>query len=135
MNRTLIALSALGLMVVGCTKSRAAAEAATETFHVRFSDGKYADIYQDGSPALHKAITEPAFVAMLQGVSRKLGGFRSASPAGWKVHTAPGGQTITLGYSSIFEKGKATETFTWTSHGEAMQLQQYNVNSQAFLLN
>ena len=135
MNRTSIALLALGLMAAGCTKSRAAAEAATETFHVRFSDGKYADIYQDASPELHKAITEAAFVAMMQGVSRKLGGFRAASPAGWKVHTATNGQTVTLGYSSTFEKGKANETFTWISHGEAMQLQNYNVNSQAFVLN
>jgi hypothetical protein len=133
MHRLAAGLLALGFILSGCSKSRDAAVAATEQFRVQVARGQYAEIYRDATPGFRGSISEPEFVKMMDGVSKKLGRFRSASPQGWKVNFGTGGRMITLGFASEYEKGRAVETFVWKSQGDAMALQGFNVNSRALL--
>jgi len=133
MNRVSAAVLVLGLILCGCGKSRDAADAATARFRVLFRAGQYGEIYRDATPEFRASITERGFVEMMDGVVKKLGPFRSASPRSWNVHFGTGGRTVTLGFASEFEKGSAVETLVWKSQGDAIALQGYNINSPALL--
>jgi hypothetical protein len=133
LSRRSAAVLVLGLIVCGCGKSREAATAATEKFRARSAGGQYREIYREAAPELRASSTEPEFVKMMDGVAKKLGAFRSASQRSWNVHFGTGGRTVTLGFTSEFDKGSAVETFVWRAQGDAMVLQGYNINSPALV--
>jgi hypothetical protein len=133
MIRSAPALLILGVILCGCGKSRAEAEAAVAKFRVRLGSGQYAEIYRDATPEFREKITEPEFAKMMEGVAKKLGRFRSASLQSWNLNFGTGGRTITLGFASVYEKGKAQETFGWKGSGDGMALQGYNINSSALV--
>jgi hypothetical protein len=132
-RRPTVAIAALVVVACACSRSREAADAATAHFRERFSAGQYATIYQDAAPEFRASITGPEFDKMMDGVSKKLGRFRSTTQRSWNVHFGTGGKTITLGFASEFEKASAVETFVWKSQGDAIVLQGYNINSRALV--
>ena len=118
----------------GCSgKSRQVAEAATQEFRERYSRSEFDQIYADTAPELRTQSTHDDFVKLMQGVTRKLGGYRSATVTGWRFFAGTNGTVVTLGYRTIFEKAAADEEFTWRVESHAAKLAGYHINSNAFL--
>jgi hypothetical protein len=116
-------------LLVGCGKSREAAQAATEKFHLRVIRGAYAEIYAQAAPELRAATSEDQFEKLMNVVDRRLGRFESAAEAGWRVNVGTGGKTVSLGYKSHFEKGNATEQFVWRPDEPEPKLVAYHIDS------
>ena len=49
----------------------------------------------------------------MEGVKERLGVWQSSDEPTWKVFAGTSGQTVTLVYTSHFERGTATEEFVW----------------------
>jgi hypothetical protein len=128
-----IAVVALSLLADGCGKSRATAEAGTQSFRARVAKGEFASLYREAAPELQKSTTEADFVKLMEGIRRKLGAWQSSKAPAWKVFSGTGGRTVTFGYSSQFEKGAANETLVWRIQGDRAILVGYHINSPLFL--
>ncbi|MGE5721202.1 MAG: DUF4019 domain-containing protein [Sphingomonadales bacterium] len=132
-------LSAFAIVVAlaGCSSAKdvTAAEDATAHFHRLLDAGKFAEIYTDASPELHRVTPEPRFVALLSAVHRKLGTVRRSDNQGWNVNYGTSGGFATLTYKTQFTAGPAQETFVYRlSKGQA-QLVGYNINSDLLIIN
>lgn len=118
----------------GCSgKSRQAAEAATQELRERYSRADFDGIYAASAPELWTQSTHDDFVKLMQGMTRKLGGYRSSTETGWRWYGGTNGTMVTLGYRTVFEKGVADEEFVWKVENRAAKLAGYHVSSNAFL--
>ena len=118
----------------GCSrKSRQVAEAATQELRERYSRAEFDQIYAASAPELWTQSTHDDFVKVMQGVTRKLGDYRSSTVTGWRWFAGTNGTTVTLGYRTVFEKGAADEEFVWKVHNHAAKLAGYHISSNAFL--
>jgi hypothetical protein len=123
-------------MLHGCSgKARQVAEAATQEFRERYSRSEFDQIYAASAPDLRTRATHDEFVKLMEGVTRKLGGYGSATVTGWRVYRGTNGTIVTLGYHTTFEKGSADEEFEWKLEDHAAKLAGYHINSNAFLAN
>jgi len=118
----------------GCSgKSRQVAEAATLELRERYSRSEFDQIYAASAPELWTRSTHDDFVKVMQGVTRKLGDYRSATETGWRVFRGTSGTMVTLGYNTAFERGIADEVFDWKIESHTAKLAGYHINSNAFL--
>ena len=117
----------------GFTKGKEAATNAADRFHQQFNDAKFAEIYDDATPAFKSASSEADFLKFIQAIHRKLGSVKDAKANGWKINTFNGTTSVILGYETEFAKGKGTETFTFITSGTTATLQGYNINSNALI--
>ena len=131
-----VALAGWALVAGGCSRALESAETASREFHARYERAAYADVYREAAPELRQTVSETDFVKMMEGLARKLGGWRSSKDSAWKVFVGTGGQTVTLQYGTEFERASATEQFVWRVDGAGKPLLVgYNVNSPALLTN
>ena len=121
--------------VAGCsfTKSKQIAEKAVDTFHQQFNETQFGAIYSGATASFKAGATEADFFKLIQAIRGKFGSFQSGSEAGWRTNATTDGTFVILTYSSQFERGKATETFTFVISGESATLQSYNINSPALI--
>jgi hypothetical protein len=118
----------------GCSKkSRQAAEAATQEFRERYSRSEFEQIYAASAPELWTQVTHDDFLQIMRGATGKLGGYRSSTATGWKVYAGTNGTAVTLGFQTVFEKGKGDEVFVWRVDDSSAKLAGYHINSMAFL--
>jgi hypothetical protein len=132
------ALGCLFLAVAGC--SVAADTKATEqqvaVFHDRLNAGSVDEIYNDSSPAFKRSSDAAEFKKLMVAIHRKLGRATSEKQTGWRVNATTAGTFVNLVYDSTFERGPATETFTYLVTGGARPvLNGYNISSVAMMTN
>ena len=130
-KRKVILLIALLVLSSACslTKGKATAEAAVVKFHDQFNAGKFQEIYSQADEGFKKSVSEDDFIAMLEGVQRKLGMVREDHSTSWGVNTTSAGTMATLGYDVDFTAGKGSEKFIFHIDGDKALLYHYNVNS------
>jgi hypothetical protein len=128
--RLLIAALLL-VTVAGCgfAKSKQIAAKSVETFHQQFNETRFSAIYSGSTTNFKASAPEAEFLKFIQAVRRKLGAFQSGTETGWRTNNTTNGTFVVLTYNSQFERGKATETFTFVISRETATLQGYNVNS------
>ena len=137
MTRPRIVLSVVAAVVVlaipvvasSCSRAREAAEAASQEFRARMTSGAYREIVQFAAPEFRNATTEQDFAKAMEGVKQRLGPWQSSEAPTWKVFAGVSGQTVTLVYSSHFERGMAIEEFVWRVQQGRPALAGYHVKS------
>ena len=128
-----IIVVAIPLIASSCARARDAAEAASQEFRTRMSSGAYGEIVRSAAPEFRNATTELDFAKAMESVTTRLGAWRSSEEPTWKVYASPSGQTVTLVYTSHFERGTATEEFVWRVQQGRSALAGYHVKSPALI--
>jgi hypothetical protein len=126
-----------GTALMGCCDSKQAgrdAELAVQQFHTRYNAADYRGIYADATDNFKRASTEGDFVALLEGVRRKLGEHRTSTPGPYRLMTGTHGVTYTQSLQSEFVEGKGTETFVWHIADSRARLVGYNINSPVLVI-
>lgn len=119
---------ALALLLASCGGTDEA-KGGVAAFRERVSQKAYSEIYRAAAPELRQAATEEQFTRLLTALDRKLGAWRSAADPAWHVTRSTGGHIVQLTYQSQFDKGSATEQFSWRIEQGAAVLRGYHVNS------
>ena len=121
------------LVAMSCSRTREAAEAASQEFRARMTSGAYIEIIQSAAPEFQNATTELDFGKAMEGVKQRLGRWQSSEAPTWRVFVGISGQTVTLVYNSHFERGVAIEEFVWRVQQGRPALAGYHVKSSALV--
>lgn len=116
-----------------CERAREAAERASQELRMRIAGGAYGEIIRSATPEFQRVTTELEFAKAMDSVKERLGAWQSSEAPTWKVFAGPTGQTVTLVYSSYFERGTATEEFVWRVERGRPALAGYHVKSSALV--
>jgi len=133
-----IALGFLALIVAGCSvgADTTAAEQQVDVFHDRLNAGSFDEICVDTSPAFQHAGNSAEFKKLLDAIHRKLGQTIGATRKGWNIYATLNGTFVNLTYATTFDRGPATETFTYlVTEGARPVLNGYNISSVAMMTN
>jgi hypothetical protein len=113
-------------------ESKQRAEPCAARFHENFTAERFHQIYAEGDAALQGSATEGDTARMLTAVHRRLGGVKRSELTGWNVNTQLGGNsTVTLAYTTEFERAPGTETLTVAVEGKQCRLQGFRITSPA----
>ena len=128
-----VACGALG----ACSSSKdiSSAEAVVGRFHTAASGQKYQDVLAQCDEGLNKPEVAAKLQALLGAISRKLGQVTSSTQTTWHVNYGTGGETISLQYTTTFEKGSGVEQFLYVVRDGKVQLDGYHINSDELVLN
>ena len=121
----------------GLLKGRGLANAAVRHFHSQLNEGLVEQICSDADAGFQQVQGHDETVKFLQGVHTKLGLAQSEKLTYMTVNATTGGTFLTTVYQTTFDRGLATETFTWlkTISGNGLKLRGYNIQSNAFIVN
>jgi hypothetical protein len=111
----------------------AGAEKTIAQFHQQLNFAAYQTIYAGSDNGLKQVTSEADMVRLLDAVHRKLGAFQSGKPTGWRVNYNTSGNSTVIQFDSKFQRGSATETFTFVGGAQSPRLLAYNINSQALI--
>lgn len=125
------------IALAGCTMGSElpATQAALDTFHAQLNAGSFDAIYQGSSNDMKQASTENSIVKLLGAVHRKLGTFRSGKLQGWNENYNTSGHFVMVGYAATYDRGVASETFTYRIDKGAPVLAGFNITSNALIEN
>jgi hypothetical protein len=126
------------LLFSGCGNfihGKAIAEPQVDVFHSQLDDEKYSDIYTNATDEFCKAAPETKFTDLLSAVHRKLGKVVSTKTVTWRANTFNFKTQVALVQETKFEKGTATETFTFVVANDKATLAGYYINSTDMLIN
>jgi hypothetical protein len=123
------------LLLAACSSGEnvAGARRAIVQFHARLNSGQYKQIFNDSDAGFKQASSEADMTKLLNAVHTKLGSFEDGTQSGWRVNYNTTGNNTVIQLGSNFEKGKATETFTFVGDAAAPRLFGYNINSQVLI--
>jgi predicted Zn-dependent protease len=111
---------------VNVEKTTTQAQAATDEFHARFSEGQFAQIHDDADPEFQKATTGTQLAALLGDHRARLGHFtRATSTRAVEVSRGTNGTVVRVVYDSAFAQGSAEEQFVWKIQGAQARLWKY----------
>ena len=110
-------------------------DGSVRRFHQQFNAEAYEDICQEGVPGFRQGENHDEMVKLLRAIHTKLGNATAESMTNLHVNANTNGTFVVTTYDSIFEKGKAQETFTWLKSGRALKLYGYNIQSNALFVN
>jgi hypothetical protein len=109
--------------------------ASVREFHQKLNDGRYEEIYNGADEGFTSAGTRDEVIKFLTAVHTKLGNAGSESLTNVRVNSTTNGTFLVVQYSTTFDRGSATETFTWRKSNGALKLVGYNINSNALVVN
>lgn len=137
--RTIFTLSIFAVLVTlsACSMSDKvdAADDAVVAFHAALDAGSFAELYDAATDELKAATTREDFVDLLSAVSRKLGEVRAATKTGWQVNRQNGKTYVVVAYATTYARGEALEQFTFRMRDGQARLLNYNINSNALIIN
>jgi hypothetical protein len=119
----------------GLEQGQKLADAAVGRFHADLDEGNYEQIYLDADETFRKGGNKEEFIKLIDAMHRKLGNTRRAILVDTSTNATLSGTFITTRYSTNFEKGQALETFTWVKRNGLLVLHEYNIQSNALVLN
>ena len=125
------AISACGDMA----KNIALGRAAVAKFHQQLDAEQYDQIYAEADPALRQASARRDFVALMSAIHRKLGKTQDATGESFNVNWSTSGTQVRMSYKTKFAGGDAEETFVWHVVADRPVLLNYNINSNALIIN
>lgn len=107
---------------------------AVQSFHNEFNNENYEAIFNSGTEEFKKSGSEKDLTAYLNGVNKKLGKHVKSNLSNWSVFNGTSGKKVSLAYDSKFEKGDASEEFTFSEKDGKVLLQHYNIQSKVFII-
>jgi hypothetical protein len=126
-------LAPLLALAVACGPSIEPAEEAVAVFHGLRTAGEYDAIYAATTDGFRERTSAEQFNALMAGLEDKLGPIRTSTRESYTVFRGTQGSSVTLVYSSSFEKAGENEVFVWHLDGDAALLHEYRIDSPAFL--
>ena len=98
-----------------------------EQFHERMNSQQFDEIYNDAHYVFRKSLGREEFIRHMQETRMRYGSFTSLTSS--KVNVIIGAPVqIRAAYNSTFEKGEATELFSFVREGHKIQLLIYGVS-------
>ncbi len=128
----LLVLSVLSLSACSTPDTTQAAQMVGR-FHAAYNGGRIDLLAGMTSPAFRAAGGPGAFERMMDKVRAKLGKVRIAKQVNWRVNVGTGGATTLLQDDTVFERGKARESFVFVEDHGHPALNAYNINSPDLL--
>ena len=136
-----LVIVAVGLMVLmwqcgwAMMTGKKLSDAAVAHFHQQLDAGQFEAIYDEASEAFKTGGDRDQLLKFLEAVHRKLGHPGKTSFANMNVNTNTNGTFTAVSYTTDFEHGSATETFTWIKSGGNLKLYRYHIESSALIIN
>ncbi|MEO7100854.1 MAG: hypothetical protein ABI162_15945 [Luteolibacter sp.] len=136
MKLTLTIVASSILLLSGCNpvKSTATAEAEAAKFHTFYDAGEFGDIYDSSGKEFKASGTKEKVVKFMKSVSDKLGKTKSSVKAGWRANSFNLKTTVVLTYSTTYERGAGTETFTYRVENGKASLIGWYINSDDLVI-
>jgi hypothetical protein len=107
---------------------------AVRRFHSLLDSRNYEELLRESDEGFQHADTHEELLKFFAGVHSKLGASRDSTRTHISVQLTTHGTFVKVAYQSTFERGKATETFTWRKAVDGgLSLFGYNVQSNALL--
>jgi hypothetical protein len=120
----------------GLIQGQRQADVTVQHFHDQLNAGQYEEIYGEGTDELRgEDYKHGEFLKILSAVHAKLGNVESSSLQNISLTTNLNGTFLVTVNKTTFEKGEATETFTWRKEDGGLKLNGYNIQSNALVLN
>ena len=101
---------------------------------MRLKARDFEGMYESTSDEFKAATAKAQILALFEAIDRKLGALQQAKQVNWSVSTHNLVTTVVLVYSTQFEDGEATETFTFRIEDNVPELLVYNVSSLDMLI-
>jgi uncharacterized protein DUF3887 len=119
----------------GLVKGGQASDAAVAEFHHNLNAGSFEEIYSRSDQVFQESGKKEELFKFFTAIHKKLGNAGNASRGGINVNANTSGTFITVTYTTTYDKGAATETFTWRK-GVAgdLKLVGYNIQSDALIV-
>jgi hypothetical protein len=111
------------------------ANAEVRHFHQKLNSGHYEEICREADEDLAGDGKHDEFVKFLEAVHTKMGDAGPESLVNIRVNPTTGGSFITTQYNTIFGRGTGIETFVWIRTHGSLKLYEYNIQSNALVLN
>jgi hypothetical protein len=124
-------LACTALFTGGCgglVKGKGASDAAIAQFHQLYNEGKFDKIWKDAHSTFRSTSTKAKFNELMNETRRTLGKVKSTTTTGLKVNSYNFKTTVTMTQNTVFEKGKATETFTFEIEGNKAHMSSYSMH-------
>lgn len=137
MKKQFVLWAVVWLLLLGCSNTingKAIAEPAVARFHERLKARDFEGMYESTSDEFKAATAKSQILALFEAIDRKLGALQQAKQVNWSVSTHNLVTTVVLVYSTQFEDGEATETFTFRIEDNVPELLGYNVASLDMLI-
>jgi uncharacterized protein DUF4019 len=98
-----------------------------EQFHYRMNTGQFDSIYEDAHPAFRSALTRQEWLEHMKQTREQYGDFTAIKSSQLNVLMGAPIQ-IRAAYVSSFEKGEATELFSFAKDGQKIELLIYGIS-------
>jgi hypothetical protein len=137
MKRHLVLGGMVWLLLSGCSETingKAIAEPEVARFHERLKARDFEGLYESTSSEFKAAAPKTQILALFEAIDRKLGALEETKQINWNVNTYNLVTTVVLVYSTKFQDGEATETFTFRIKGDVPELLGYNIASLDMLI-
>lgn len=131
LKRFAIAVAVLCASACAFTDQRDVAEAEVQRFHRLYNQRQAQALYADASDELKRITQEEDFVRLMTELHDDFGNVRDASRNSWSVDIDNGRTTVKLRYDIVFERGEASEAFTYRIEAGRPILVTYRISSDA----
>jgi hypothetical protein len=111
------------------------ADKAITQFHRQLDQRDFDGIWRATHGDFQAGQPREAYDAFMEAVRDKLGEAESSERQGFNINTNNGVTFVTVNMLTRFEEGEANEVFVFRRDGERLKLVNYNVNSQALIVN
>jgi hypothetical protein len=102
---------------------------AVDTFHAQLNAGQFSAILNASGPEVKN--DSQAMLTLLQQAHDRLGAVKSSTRTGFNDNINNGVHTVSLTYSTVFERGQGTENFLFRLNGGTVQMIGYQINAPA----
>lgn len=129
-----IAAALFALLLAACNPM-AQLDGATdeiERFHETYNQGNARALYGRTGQEFRDVTPPEEMDALVEHVTEFMGKMESTSREGFNINTNNGVTSTVVTMKTVFEKGEATETFTFRGQGEDLRLVGWNVDSPNF---
>jgi len=125
------AFLAMAILIAGCGRGQGTEveQKLVDRFHSELDKEQYAQIYAERDKLFRTP--EAQYIRLLTTVHRKLGNVRGEHLDAVTTAVNPQGTFVVLRYATQFERGTATETFSWHLVGDSAKLTGYFIERGA----
>lgn len=109
------------------------AEGEITQFHATYNAGDSRALYGTTADDFREITTAEQMDGLVQMVTDRMGKVESTERAGFNINSDNGTTYTVVTMTTMFEKGKATETFTYVEGDQGLELVGWNVDSPNFL--
>jgi hypothetical protein len=114
-------------------QGRRLSDPAVQHFHQELNAEDYEGIVSNASDEFATTKNHDEVVEFLRAVHKKLGNAGDSSFTNIRVDKNTRGTFTTTSYETIFDRGKASERFTWVRDNGAFRLYYYHIESNALV--